>query len=365
LLTALLNWISNAMSLPVRLDGMVSRWILSGLTAYIVSRFFGTWLINALKRKNVIEDTHQPDHAALNAIQSQKTDVPTMGGLMIILGILIATLLWNDIASSHVWIGLICMGALGALGFADDYIKLTKKARGLTKTQKLVVQFIVGGIIGWLLVKFPANGTLASSSQRTSINFILFSLNLGVWYPLWAAFLIAATSNAVNITDGLDGLAGTTGLVVSISLGIITLITLNALNADASLISIGSVSLLCAATAGALLGFLKHNRHPAKIFMGDTGSLALGGIFAFAGLAAKAEVFLMITALVFFLNETTVFLQIMSFKLTRKRIFPITPIHHHFQVNLKWPEPRIVRMAFLISLASGIAALAVMGLVTT
>lgn len=308
------------------------------LTALIVSLASGAWLIRFFHRKNVIEDTTQPDHAGLNAIQSLKKNVPTMGGLMILAGIVVATLLWAYLGAAEVWMGMLVLAVLGGAGFVDDYIKLKHKpSRGLTKTQKLLIQFALGGIVGWLL-KIWAPGTIYSPVSLGTGGW-----HMGWWFIPWSGFVMAATSNAVNLTDGLDGLAG--GLILIASFAFASLFPLH----------YGQVPFLV--IAAAVLGFLWYNSHPAQIFMGDTGSLALGGLLAYMALVARCEYVLLIIGAVFFIEEATVLLQIVSFKLARKRIFPITPIHHYFQVNLKWPEQKIVARAWILGMVFAFLAM--------
>jgi phospho-N-acetylmuramoyl-pentapeptide-transferase len=313
----------------------VLRVALAFLTALSISLVCGAWLIRFFHRRNVIEDTTQPDHAGLNAIQSQKKNIPTMGGLMILAGIVLAVLLWSFKVASGVWTEMLVVVVLGGAGFVDDYIKLKwKPKRGLTKTEKLAVQFILGGLVGYLLMTAPDFPWLRGHNSYIVIPGA-GEHHLGWLYVPWCGFVMAATSNAVNLTDGLDGLAGGLILIASLALCFYLYGTFN-------------TEILCAAIAGGVLGFLWYNCHPAQIFMGDTGSLALGGLLAYAALASKVEFLLLIIGAVFFIEELTVAMQIASFKLTGKRIFPITPIHHYFQVNLKWPEQKIVSRAWII-----------------
>ncbi len=347
-------------------------------TAFFVSLATGAWLIYFFHKKNVIEDTTQPDHAGLNAIQSQKKNVPTMGGLMILAGIVASTLLWADLRHAQVWTGIMVLLILGCAGFVDDYIKLKHKpSRGLTKTQKLVIQFILGGAVGFLLKSYWET-TLPTKSldgslvwQATGMNdfwscvrvpFVGCWCQLGWGYIPWCGFVMAATSNAVNLTDGLDGLAGSLTFIAAITFVLIACVLgLWLWTAGPHYVNflLGKrQTVLIAAAAGAVLGFLWYNCHPAQIFMGDTGSLALGGLLAFAGLAFKAEAALLVVGGVFFIEELTVAMQIVSFKLTKKRIFPITPIHHYFQLNLKWPEQKIVARACLAGVLFAVLAFA-------
>jgi len=331
-------------------DGLL-RLALAFLTALVISLISGAWLIRFFHRKNVIEDTTQPDHAGLNAIQSQKKNVPTMGGLMILAGIAIAVVLFSDNRSGYQELRniMLVLLVLGGAGFTDDYIKLKcKPSRGLTKTQKLVIQFVLGGIIGSLLLHMQPAARGSGHWIDPQVRW-----QLGWLFIPWCGFITAATSNAVNLTDGLDGLAGGLTLIAAIAMGLFTF-------------NFSNVGMLCLAIAGAVLGFLWYNCNPAQIFMGDTGSLALGGLMAYAALATHREFYLLVVGAVFFIEELTVAMQIASFKLMGKRIFPITPIHHYFQVNLLWPEQRIVSRAWAIGAVFAVLAfINVMALWTT
>ncbi len=331
------------------------RYLFALPTAFVISAIAGRILIDSFRRGEVIEDTTQPDHAGLNAIQSKKKNVPTMGGLMILAGIVGSTLLWSDLSNRYVQLGLIVAVVLGALGFIDDYIKLRHKpSRGLSKKSKLIVQFALGALVGLALMSFAIDRELGAGL------FLLGGapISLGWWYILWAAFVMAAASNAVNLTDGLDGLAG--GLTVIALLALVALALPFVVAIRDFLPGPGiheEMVLLCLSGVGAVLGFLWYNAHPAQIFMGDTGSLMLGGFFAYVALAMKMDLLLFVAGAVFFIDELTVALQIACFKLTKKRLFPITPIHHYFQVHLGWPEEKIVFRFWLAGAAAAWGAI--------
>ena len=339
------------------------------LTALAVTLLVGLWMVRAFKRKGLIEDTTQPDHAGLNAAQNQKQFVPTMGGLMILAGILATVALWADLSNVRIQAGLFCLFALGLLGFVDDYIKLRHHpARGLKKRTKLLFQFIIGLTVGYFLYAHADAATFAgTSATRVHLPFSTWpSVDLGWGYMLWAAFLITATSNAINLTDGLDGLAGGCVAIAAAALLACSIITSNpALAAQLGLPVVSEAPLLCvliAATVGAALGFLWYNCHPARIFMGDTGALALGGLLAYVGLALKLDLLLLMIGLVFYADMLTVALQIVWFKLTRKRVFPIAPIHHYFQLYRLWPEQKITVRLWIVAALAAVASLATLRL---
>ena len=340
-------------------NSVLFRTGLAFLTALVVSLAAGARLIRFFHRKNVIEDTTQPDHAGLNAIQSQKKNVPTMGGLMILAAVFVSALLWSNVFSPYVLIGLLVLAVLGAAGFADDYIKLKHKpSRGLTKTQKLAVQLLLGGIVGCLLIKRSVDPL---GAEPVSPAYGLGHFHQGWIYVTWCGLFMAATSNAVNLTDGLDGLAGSLTVLASAAMAVLIYELGVRLPWALPMPVMGdgarSLCTILSATAGGVVGFLWFNRHPARVFMGDTGSLALGGILAYVALAEKLEFFLLVAGAVFFIEELTVAMQIAGFKLTGRRIFPITPIHHYFQVNLGWAEPYIVLMALLFGATFTVLAL--------
>jgi len=336
---------------------------LAGLTAFVVSLAVGAWLIRFFREKQVIEDTRQPDHAGLDAVQSQKKNVPTMGGLMIIAGVLVSALLWNDLSTDHAMLAVGVVAVLGVAGFVDDYIKLYHKpARGLNKKQKLLVQFLLGAGVGYLLMR---SGAFAAGEGQPNAATMLFAptasspWDLGGWYVLWAAFLMAALSNAVNLTDGLDGLAGG-GMAIAAGamILVIPMVFVNvAQTHQFQPPGTAQALVLAGAVAGATTGFLWYNAHPAQIFMGDTGSLTLGGLLAYIALVAKLDLLVFVLGAVFVIDEATVALQIASFKLTGRRIFPITPIHHYFQVHLRWPEQKIVMRFWIVGVVSAVLSL--------
>ena len=328
------------------------------LTAFVVSLLGGAWLIRFFRRRRVFEDTSQPDHAGLNEVQTRKKNVPTMGGLAIVAGIVVGALLWGDPRSPHLWLGLGCVVLFAGLGLADDLIKRRgRRARGLTKKEKLIVQFVLGGLLGGALLMLQRRGE-AWFDCRVLLPFVREPLDLGLWYILWTAFIVTAASNAVNLTDGLDGLAGGCTVIAALALALVGILGVrNVLLAETLRLGASSGTILALALLGATLGFLRFNVHPARIFMGDTGSLMIGGLLATIALLLKIEVLFFLIGAVFFVNELTVALQIASYKLTRRRIFPITPIHHYFQLNLKWPEQKIAVRAWIVGALAGVASL--------
>jgi len=347
------------------LGGFSSSCALAALTAFAVTLVTGAWLIRVFRRHHVVEDTSQPDHAGLNAIQSKKKDVPTMGGLMILAGNMVALVLWADLRSAYVQLGILCLLSLGLLGFMDDYLKLRReRTQGLKKRTKLLFQVAVGAVLGGLILLHTRDQEYGTHLYMPFTSGLSF--DLGLWYIAWASFVIAFSSNGVNLADGIDGLAGgCTALAAGALLALGSFVSQPAIAEYLALPHVSGGQQLCilsASVVGAMLGFLWYNCHPAQIFMGDTGSLALGGLLGLIALALKLDLLLFLVGLVFFVDTLTVALQIASFKLTRRRIFPITPIHHYFQTNLRWPEQKITVRLWIIAAMAVVLSLAALRL---
>ncbi|MDO1559748.1 phospho-N-acetylmuramoyl-pentapeptide-transferase [Brevundimonas sp. 2R-24] len=294
-----------------------------------------------------------------------KQGTPTMGGLMILAGVMVATLLWGDLTNIHVWAALFVTGAYGVLGFLDDYAKVKKQtSAGLTSRQKLVAQFAVAAIAGALLVAFSTPSP-TSPGLETSIAFPFFKevlLNLGWFYVAFVAFTIAGFSNAVNLTDGLDGLAIVPVMMAAAAFGLISYLVGNFIFANYLQVhhapGVGELGVFCAAIIGGGMGFLWYNAPPARIFMGDTGSLALGGALGVVAVSTKHELVLGIIGGLFVVEALSVMIQVAYFKATKKRVFLMAPIHHHFE-KMGLSEPTIVIRFWIVA-----AMLALIGLST-
>lgn len=258
-----------------------------------------------------------------------KAGTPTAGGVLILLSFIIgvavlAILKGPALLSPSVWLVLGVLMAFGSLGFVDDYLKISKKKnKGVSGYTKLAVQVIAGLVTGWFVMQSLPQGSQVSG-------FGLFTIPLGYVYPLLAAFIITGASNAVNLTDGLDGLASATALLTFITLALMLFATHQ--------VALGLLSLCL---AGAALGFLMFNRNPARIFMGDTGSLALGGVFGALVVLGKLECWALLLGAIFIVETLSVILQVYFFKTTGKRIFRMSPLHHHFELG-GWSENRVV-----------------------
>jgi phospho-N-acetylmuramoyl-pentapeptide-transferase len=302
---------------------------------------------------------------------SLKAGTPTMGGLIVLAAILIPTLLWANILNMYVVMAVFTTASLGAVGFLDDYLKVIKKLpKGLIGRYKIVGQVTVGLVVGSALYFAPEwfSGTLPSVATLTTIPFEKMSnFDFGLLYIPVVIFIITATSNAVNLTDGLDGLCiGTVG-VSALTLAVIAYFSGNAFFADylniMHLHGTEELTIFCAAIVGAAMGFLWYNAYPAQVFMGDTGSLALGGAIGVLCVLIKKEFLLPIVGGVFFAETVSVILQVTYFKLTKKRfgegrrIFKMAPLHHHFEKS-GWHEAKIVTRFYIIAIMLAIVTMA-------
>ncbi len=317
------------------------RTALAGITALLLSMIAGPLLIRLLKKHQIGEEIRE------EGPQSHliKKGTPTMGGILIIASTLVPTLLWADLNNMYVWLALITLVLFGAVGFWDDYLKIMKKKpNGLIARRKLVSQIILAGIAGVFLLYLGARGDF---DLRLSVPFFKnFTPYLGFFYFPWIMFILTASSNAVNLADGLDGLA--IGLAL-ISVSSFTAICYIAGDARwSTYLAIPRVemaaelTIFLGAMAGACLGFLWYNCHPAEIFMGDTGALAVGATVGLVAIMIKQEFLLFMVAGVFILEELSVLLQVGYFKLSGgKRIFKMAPLHHHFELA-GWSESKIV-----------------------
>lgn len=334
---------------------------IAALIAFFLSIFIGAKLIKKLQRHGIGEDTSKTDSETLRDMHKDKRGVPTMGGIIIILTLLITTIICANLYNTYILIVLFATIWLGALGFIDDYIKLTQKhTHGLTDVSKLIFQSGLGLILG-LVLYFHFNNI----EIGTEISIPIFrqdSLNSGAFYVLIVALLIVGMSNAVNLTDGLDGLAIGCIIIVSLSFVVVSYITgrvdfSNYLQVQ-YVPGSSELCIFCAALVGAGMGFMWYNGFPAQIFMGDTGSLAIGGILAVVAIIVKQEVLLLIIGGVFIMEALSVLIQRIVYKLSGKRVFKCAPIHHHFQFK-GWPETKIVARFWIIS-----ALLAISGLIS-
>jgi len=283
-----------------------------------------------------------------------------MGGLMILAGLFVSTVLWADLSNPYVQMVVFVTLGFGAIGFYDDYLKVSKQShRGFSGKARVAIEVLIAGIACWYI------GNQAEAPFATSLTFPFvkdFILNLGYFFIPFAAFVIVGTGNAVNLTDGLDGLAIVPVMIAMGSFGFIAYLSGNAVFADYlqihNVAGTGELAIICGAIIGAGLGFLWFNAPPAAIFMGDTGSLGLGGALGTIAVATKHEIVLAIIGGLFVLEAVSVIIQVASFKATGKRVFRMAPIHHHFEQK-GWTEPQVVIRFWIIAFI-----LALVGLTT-
>ncbi len=333
---------------------------LSMFTAMIVVFIVGNPLINYFSSKqihNPIREDGPSEHIV------KKIGTPTMGGLMILLGVFSGVLLWGDLSNPYNWFLIYIAGTFGLLGAYDDYQKIKKNnSSGISSKLKIIIQIILA-TIGILILYF-----FSESNELKNLYFPFFKnliINLGWFFIPFYLFVIVGSSNAVNLTDGLDGLATVPVILVATCFAFISYVTGNIVFSDYLHIpyieGVGEASIFCGSIIGACLGFLWFNAPPAKIFMGDTGSLSLGGSLGAIGIITKHEIVLAITGGLFVLEAISVIAQVVSFKMTGKRIFKMAPIHHHFEKK-GWPESTVVVRFWIISIILAMIGLATLKL---
>ncbi|MBN2831019.1 MAG: phospho-N-acetylmuramoyl-pentapeptide-transferase [Candidatus Omnitrophica bacterium] len=334
------------------------RAAMAALTSFLISLLLGPYVIRKLKSLKVGEKINKGDSDALDTLHHSKKDTPTMGGILILVAIVFSTLIWADISNKYIWVVLFSTIWLGITGFIDDYLKQTKKnAKGLTAKTKFTSQALLGLILGVVFLLY------FQSSLKLDIPFLKnVALDLNGLYIIFVILVIAGTSNAVNLTDGLDGLAIGIVVMVAFAFSVLCYVSGHIRLSEYLLVPFisgsGELTVFCASILGAGLGFLWFNCYPASIFMGDVGSLALGGSLGTVALLIRKELLLVIVGGIFVLEALSVILQIGSFRLTKKRIFRIAPLHHHFQF-LNWPENKVIVRFWIIA-----GLLAIMTIVT-
>lgn len=367
----LANWIKSFADFPGQglFQYITFRAAGAAITALLVSVIFGPRIIKYLKSKQIGEQAKL--ELTTVGLHQDKTGTPTMGGLIVLLALLLPTLLWADICNIYVVLIFLTTAILGGVGFLDDYLKVIKKKKhGLVGKYKIVGQVCAGLMIGCTVYFFPDwfSAGFDSIKSMTTIPFTKnFNLDFGLLYIPMVIFVLTATSNAVNLTDGLDGLAiGTVGIAV-LALALIGYFSGNTIFAQylniIYLPGSGELTVFSAATLGAALGFLWYNSYPAQVFMGDTGSLALGGAIGGLAILLKKEFLLPILGGVFFAETVSVIIQVSYYKYTKKkygegrRIFKIAPLHHHFEKS-GWHESKIVTRFYIVAIILAILTMA-------
>ena len=339
---------------------------MSTATGFIIAVAMGSRFINWMRSKQGKGQPIRKEGIERHVLE--KAGTPTMGGLMILAGVIGGTLLWANLTNVYVWVVLMVTAGYGVLGFMDDYDKVTKQTTaGVSGPVKLVIQFAIALAAVALLIWFGGKSPEAPELS-TSVAFPIFKrllLDLGWFYLAFAAVVIVGFSNAVNFTDGLDGLAIVPVMIAAAALGLIAYLVGNYVFAQYLQVhfvpGVGELAVLCGALIGAGLGFLWYNAPPAKIFMGDTGSLALGGALGAIAVATKHEIVLAIIGGLFVAELLSVIIQVAYFKRTGKRIFLMAPIHHHFE-KLGWPESTVVIRFWIVSLMLAFIGLATLKL---
>ncbi|HCM25253.1 MAG: phospho-N-acetylmuramoyl-pentapeptide-transferase [Treponema sp. GWB1_62_6] len=325
----------------------------AALTALLICFLFGPRIIEALRLLKVgqsIRDDGPRTHL-------KKGGTPTMGGILVIFAVTVAVLLWQDLGNFFGWLTLAAFVGFGLIGFLDDYLKVSKKnSDGLPAWAKLVGQFAIAIAVSVTLY--------LAGDERTTYLYLPFFKNpvidLGILWIPFAVLLLVGESNAVNLTDGLDGLA--TGLVIMVFITLSVLTYLSGRADYSSYLGIpyirgaGELTVLCLSMVGASVGFLWFNAHPAEVFMGDVGSLAFGGAIATISLVIKKEILVLIVGGVFVLEAASVMIQVVSFKLRKKRVFRMAPLHHHFELS-GWAETKVVTRFWILGGLFAIVAL--------
>jgi phospho-N-acetylmuramoyl-pentapeptide-transferase len=342
------------------------RAICAGITAFLISVIFGNFVI----RKLISLKFGQPIRTAaevhkLHELHGAKKGTPTMGGILLIGSIVISTLLWAKPENPFVWLVLFSAVFLGAIGFYDDWLKVTKKSSdGISSRLKFVLQCLLAGIF---TLYFLTNPKLSATAQQLFIPFLKepLLLGMGVLTFIFYLLVIVGTSNAVNLTDGLDGLATGCTATVAATYAVLVYVAGNIKTATYLQVPFvpyaGELAVVCVALLGACLGFLWWNAHPARVFMGDTGSLAIGGMLGAVAICCKQELLLVIVGGVFVMEAMSVILQVASFKTTGRRIFKMSPIHHHFELS-GWKENTVIVRFWILSVLFALLGLATLKL---
>ena len=318
------------------------------LTGLFFSLIFGNYIINKLSN---VQPTGQPirDDGPESHIIAKK-GTPTMGGLLIILSVFVSTIIWADLQNIFIWILLLTILIFGSIGFADDYKKIkSSTSDGISSKIRIIFQIIFSFFITYLIL---INLDPSISKSMTFPFFKNLIIDFGIFYFLISIFIIIGSANAVNLTDGLDGLAIVPVMIVAMSFAFIAYVSGNIVFSNYLLIQYipgtGELAVFCGSLIGAALGFLWFNAPPAKVFMGDTGSLALGGSLGSLAIICKHEILLAIIGGLFVLETVSVIIQVASFKTRGKRVFRMAPIHHHFELK-GWPEPRVIVRFWIIT----------------
>jgi phospho-N-acetylmuramoyl-pentapeptide-transferase len=327
----------------------------ASITAMLISLALGPWLIRRLRAFQIGQVIRQEGPQSHRA----KAGTPTMGGILILVAAIVPTLLWADLTNPYIWIAVLTTAAYGGIGFLDDYLKVTRRSSGgLAARYKMGLQILVALGVGLSLMWLAEHNL-----YNTRLIFPFFKQlipDLGWFYVPFAVFVLVAWSNAVNLTDGLDGLAISVFAVAAACLTALAYVTGHREFAEYLLLvrfaPAAELTIFCGALVGASLGFLWYNAHPAEVFMGDVGSLALGGALGTVAILIKQELLLVLVGGVFVLEAASVVLQVASFKLTGKRVFRMAPLHHHFEL-IGWQEPKVIARFLIVAIVFALFSL--------
>ncbi len=324
------------------------------LTSFFLTFIFWRYFKNLFLGLNIGEKINMYGHKKLEELHRSKSGTPTMGGVIIILSVVISTILWARWDVVFVWYVILIMLGLGILGVVDDFLKI-RKGKGLRRLEKLFFQILMGVFVGVIIY--------LNEDISTKIDLPFFkklTLDLGIFYIMWATIVIVATSNAVNFTDGLDGLAIGGIITNSLVFAVLSYVSGHVILSRYLFIPYikyaGELTIICSALVGAGLGFLWFNSYPAEVFMGDTGALALGGVLGAIALFIKKEFLLFISGGIFVLEALSVVIQMLSVKIRGKKVFTAAPLHHHFQLK-GVPESKIIVRFWILSIAFAVMAL--------
>jgi phospho-N-acetylmuramoyl-pentapeptide-transferase len=336
------------------------RAALATLTALVLSFILGPWLIRRLRRFQIGQEIRDEGPVS----HQTKRGTPTMGGILIITAVVLPTLLWADLGNVFVWITVVSTLAFGAIGFADDYLKVARRrSLGLTIRTKFGLQVAVAVGLGLFLIRLAAQGDFTTKLAFPFVKALVPDL---MWfYVPFVVLVLVGSANAVNLTDGLDGLAIGSVLIASATFTVLAYATGHAIVADylgiVNVKGTGELTVFCASMVGASLGFLWFNCHPAEVFMGDVGSMAMGGALGTVAILTKQEFLLVIAGGLFVLEAVSVILQVGSFKTRGKRIFRMSPLHHHFELS-GWSETKVVIRFWILAIMFSLMALATLKL---
>jgi phospho-N-acetylmuramoyl-pentapeptide-transferase len=317
------------------------------IMAMMITLLFGGWAIRKLKDFQIGQQIREEGPSSHHA----KAGTPTMGGLIILAGILIPTILWADLTNYFIWVLLFVTITFGFIGFLDDYAKLAKRrSLGLTGRHKIALQILFSALVGLFLIYLSYSG---GYNTRLVLPFVKWwQPDIGYFYVILVVIVIVGSSNAVNLTDGLDGLAIGSVLIASAAYTALAYISGHAVFSQYLLLPFtqqaSEITIFGGAMVGASIGFLWYNAYPAEVFMGDVGSLSLGGAIGTIAVLIKQEFFLVIVGGLFVLEALSVIIQVVSFKLTKKRVFLMAPLHHHFELK-GWREPKVIIRLWIIA----------------